>query len=58
MGYFVVLLRFALLTTTYVAILQNREHMREAWRELMFADLDQEAKAIRDPVAHSLRSIK
>lgn len=26
-------------------------HMREAWRELMFADEDQEAKASRDPVA-------
>jgi transposase len=24
-------------------------HMREAWRELMFADPDQEAKAVRDP---------
>jgi transposase len=26
-------------------------HMREAWRELMFADTDQAAKATRDPVA-------
>jgi transposase len=26
-------------------------HMREAWRELMFADVDQAAKATRDPVA-------
>ncbi len=26
-------------------------HMREAWRELMFADPDQAAKAVRDPVA-------
>jgi hypothetical protein len=31
-------------------------HMREAWRELMFADLDQEAKATRDPVAPAVRS--
>ncbi|MDR2012978.1 MAG: hypothetical protein LBQ20_08045 [Rhodanobacter sp.] len=26
-------------------------HMREAWCELMFADVDQAAKATRDPVA-------
>ncbi|GHU20715.1 hypothetical protein FACS189475_09790 [Betaproteobacteria bacterium] len=31
-------------------------HMREAWRELMFADPDQEAKAFRDPVAPATRS--
>ena len=31
-------------------------HMREAWRELMFADPDQAAKAIRDPVAPAVRS--
>jgi len=31
-------------------------HMREAWRELMFADEDQAAKAIRDPVAPAQRS--
>ena len=31
-------------------------HMREAWRELMFADLDQQAKAVRDPVAPARRS--
>jgi transposase len=31
-------------------------HMREAWRELMFADPDQEAKATRDPVAPAVRS--
>ncbi|MDO8813684.1 MAG: IS1634 family transposase [Gallionella sp.] len=31
-------------------------HMREAWRELMFADTDQKAKAIRDPVAPATRS--
>ena len=31
-------------------------HMREAWRELMFADIDQEAKATRDPVAPAQRS--
>ena len=31
-------------------------HMREAWRELMFADCDQEAKASRDPVALAQRS--
>ena len=31
-------------------------HMREAWRELMFADTEQEAKATRDPVAPAGRS--
>ncbi|MCZ7562163.1 MAG: hypothetical protein M5U30_20800 [Burkholderiaceae bacterium] len=31
-------------------------HLREAWRELIFADLDQAAKAVRDPVAPALRS--
>jgi transposase len=31
-------------------------HMREAWRELMFADTDQQAKATRDPVATAKRS--
>ena len=31
-------------------------HMREAWRELMFADPDQQAKAARDPVAPAQRS--
>ncbi|MDA1261258.1 MAG: IS1634 family transposase [Planctomycetota bacterium] len=31
-------------------------HMREAWRELMFADEDQHAKATRDPVAPARRS--
>src|SRR4029077_5535948 len=31
-------------------------HMREAWRELMFADTDQLAKATRDPVAPAQRS--
>jgi hypothetical protein len=31
-------------------------HMREAWRELMFADTDQAAKAGRDPVAPAQRS--
>ena len=31
-------------------------HLREAWRELMFADPDQEAKATRDPVAPAKRS--
>ncbi|MBM4198016.1 MAG: IS1634 family transposase [Gammaproteobacteria bacterium] len=31
-------------------------HMREAWRELMFADTDQHAKATRDPVAPAVRS--
>jgi transposase len=31
-------------------------HMREAWRELMFADEDQPAKANRDPVAPATRS--
>jgi len=31
-------------------------HIREAWRELMFADIDQAAKATRDPVAPAQRS--
>jgi len=31
-------------------------HMREAWRELLFADTDQAAKATRDPVAPAKRS--
>ncbi len=31
-------------------------HMREAWRELMFADPDQAAKTVRDPVAPAQRS--
>ena len=31
-------------------------HMREAWRELMFADGDQLAKTYRDPVAPAKRS--
>ncbi len=31
-------------------------HMREAWRELMFADEDQQAKQQRDPVAPAKRS--
>jgi transposase len=31
-------------------------HMREAWRELMFADTDQQAKILRDPVAPAKRS--
>jgi transposase len=31
-------------------------HMREAWRELLFADPDQEAKSTRDPVAPTKRS--
>ena len=31
-------------------------HMRQAWRELMFADEDQAAKLIRDPVAPTKRS--
>ena len=33
-------------------------HMREAWRELMFADTEQAAKATRDPVAPAKRSDK
>jgi hypothetical protein len=33
-------------------------HMREAWRELMFADTEQQAKATRDPVAPAKRSRK
>jgi hypothetical protein len=31
-------------------------HMREAWRALMFADTDQQAKTVRDPVAPARRS--
>lgn len=31
-------------------------HMREAWRSVLFADEDQEAKARRDPVAPAKRS--
>jgi transposase len=31
-------------------------HLREAWRELMFADTDQQAKKSRDPVAPAKRS--
>jgi transposase len=31
-------------------------HLREAWRELMFADTDQDAKRTRDPVAPAKRS--
>lgn len=31
-------------------------HLREAWRELLFADPDQDAKAHRDPVAPAQRS--
>lgn len=31
-------------------------HMREAWRPLLFADEDQQAKAMRDPVAPARRS--
>src|SRR5271169_1934597 len=31
-------------------------HMREAWRELMFTDPDQQAKKTRDPVAPAKRS--
>jgi transposase len=33
-------------------------HMREAWRELMFADTEQQPKATRDPVAPARRSAK
>jgi hypothetical protein len=31
-------------------------HMREAWRELLFADEDLQAKQHRDPVAPAQRS--
>ncbi len=31
-------------------------HLREAWRALMFADTDQQAKTIRDPMAPASRS--
>lgn len=33
-------------------------HMQEAWRPLLFADEDQQAKATRDPVAPARRSAK
>jgi transposase len=33
-------------------------HMREAWRSVLFADEDQAAKALRDPVAPAKRSAK
>ena len=33
-------------------------NLREAWRELMFADTDQAAKAARDPVAPAKRSAR
>jgi transposase len=32
-------------------------HLREAWRELMFADTEQHLKATRDPVAPAERSV-
>ena len=32
-------------------------YLREAWRELLFADTDQAAKATRDPVAPARRSV-
>ena len=31
-------------------------HMREAWRPVLFADEDQDAKSSRDPVAPATRS--
>jgi transposase len=31
-------------------------HLREAWRELLFADTEQQAKTLRDPVAPAKRS--
>jgi len=31
-------------------------HLREAWRELLLADTEQQAKATRDPVAPAQRS--
>ena len=31
-------------------------HMKEAWRPLLYADEDQEAKTTRDPVASAVRS--
>ena len=30
-------------------------HLREAWRELLFADVDQQTKTTRDPVAPAKR---
>jgi len=33
-------------------------HMKEAWRELLFSDEDQQAKLARDPVAPAKRSAK
>lgn len=32
-------------------------HLRDTWRELMFSDVDQEAKRTRDPVAPAKRSV-
>lgn len=32
------------------------EHIRKAWRSLMFADTDHAAKAVRDPVAPAMRA--
>ncbi|HRE71286.1 MAG: hypothetical protein JNM54_04120 [Candidatus Accumulibacter sp.] len=37
------------------AVLDGLYIIREAWRELVFADTDQEAKATRDPVAPATR---
>ncbi len=33
-------------------------HLKEAWRELLFADCDQAAQATRDPVAPAQRSAR
>jgi len=33
-------------------------HMKEAWRELLFSDEDQQAKLARDPVAPAKRSVQ
>jgi hypothetical protein len=32
-------------------------HMLQAWRPLIYADEDQQAKAFRDPVAPAIRSV-
>ena len=44
------------LRSASIRTLVEQKHLREAWRELMFADCDQEAKASRDPVAPAQRS--
>ncbi|SPJ15325.1 conserved hypothetical protein [Burkholderiales bacterium] len=40
----------------YMLVCHVEWDMREAWRELMFADSDQQVKKTRDPVAPAKRS--